>query len=281
MGLKQQTLPFKDWELIIIDNASSSAVKDNFDISWHPNGRTVLEEKLGLTNARLRGIIEARGELLVFVDDDNILNNDFLEITIRIANEHPFIGTFGGNLIGEFEIDPPIWFNKYLNYLAIRKVDRTIWTNNYDKNITPAGAGLIIRDKIAFKYLENAQLNPKRRELGRKGNSLISCEDIDLSFTAIDMGYGIGIFKELILRHLIPKERLQLNYILKLYEANIISTYLLDDLRGNSFNLPNDSYFLILIKKIYKRIFWPSIEYQFSKARYNAYSIIKSLKKGI
>ena len=52
---------------------------DRFNISWHPNGRHVREDELGLTPARLRGVAEAVAELLVFVDDDNILDPDYLE----------------------------------------------------------------------------------------------------------------------------------------------------------------------------------------------------------
>ena len=42
-------------------------------------------ERLGLTPARLRGIRESRGELLVFVDDDNVLERDYLEVALALA----------------------------------------------------------------------------------------------------------------------------------------------------------------------------------------------------
>ena len=38
-------------------------------------GRVVREERLGLTHARLRGHAEASGKILVFVDDDNLLDD--------------------------------------------------------------------------------------------------------------------------------------------------------------------------------------------------------------
>ena len=73
-ALERQSLPAIEWELIIVDNASARPIAEMFDISWHPLGRHVSEEKLGLTSARLRGIEEAKGEFLVFVDDDNVLD---------------------------------------------------------------------------------------------------------------------------------------------------------------------------------------------------------------
>ena len=72
-ALKAQTLPTKDWELLLVDNASKEPLAGRFDLSWHPNARHVRENELGLTTARLRGIREAHSDLLVFVDDDNVL----------------------------------------------------------------------------------------------------------------------------------------------------------------------------------------------------------------
>ncbi|HTB63408.1 MAG TPA: glycosyltransferase family A protein, partial [Opitutales bacterium] len=70
-ALRAQTLLPYQWELIVIDNASQWPVAREFDFSWHPHARVVVESTLGLTPARLRAIREATAELLVFVDDDN------------------------------------------------------------------------------------------------------------------------------------------------------------------------------------------------------------------
>ena len=78
-GLKSQTLDCSHWEFLLIDNASSTPVADQTDLSWHPNARIVIEPQLGLTNARLRGFREAGNELVLMVDDDNDLASDFLE----------------------------------------------------------------------------------------------------------------------------------------------------------------------------------------------------------
>ena len=42
-ALRMQTMPKSDWELIVVDNKSTAAVEERFDVSWHPNGRHVLE----------------------------------------------------------------------------------------------------------------------------------------------------------------------------------------------------------------------------------------------
>ena len=91
-SLEAQTLPREKWELILVDNASVSDKAPRPDLSWHPQSRLVYEEELGLTPARLRGIRETTGDLLVFVDDDNVLDPDFLETAVRTAEEKLFLG---------------------------------------------------------------------------------------------------------------------------------------------------------------------------------------------
>src|SRR5437588_267862 len=53
-ALRLQSLPTSAWELLLIDNASPDPLAARVDLSWHPQGRHVREEKLGLTPARLR-----------------------------------------------------------------------------------------------------------------------------------------------------------------------------------------------------------------------------------
>jgi glycosyltransferase involved in cell wall biosynthesis len=75
-ALRNQTLPLDRWELLLVDNASKEPLTaSSSDISWHPYGRHVREEKVGLSSARLCGMREASSDLCVFVDDDNVLNS--------------------------------------------------------------------------------------------------------------------------------------------------------------------------------------------------------------
>src|ERR1700724_388037 len=78
-ALQAQTLAREHWELLLIDNASNQPLRGRIDLSWHQHAKHVTEQKLGLTFARLRGIRESACELLVFVDDDNVLDPDYLE----------------------------------------------------------------------------------------------------------------------------------------------------------------------------------------------------------
>jgi len=234
-ALKAQTLSRERWEFLLIDNASTQLLREIIDLSWHPNARHIREEKLGLTLARLCGIQEAKAEVIVFVDDDNILDLDYLEIVLQIGKEWPILGAWGGQAVPEFKEKPPDWTKPLWGKLAIREFDQDKWSNliNQDET-TPYGAGLCVRKTVAEKYAELIHTDPKRAKLGRTGKSLSACEDIDLAYTACDIGLGTGIFKDLKLTHLIPPNRLQEEYLLKLIEGLTYSVAILQSFRGKT-----------------------------------------------
>ena len=232
-ALRVQTLSSELWELLLIDNASEKPINLEINLDWHPQARHIREEELGLTPARLRGIREARAELLVFVDDDNVLDSDYLEVALQISHEKPWIGAWGGQIRAEFEVPPPEWAKPYLPCLAIREFNEDKWSNLlHQHETTPCGAGLCIRKSIAEKYVELIQNDPKRLGLDRKGALLISCGDSDLAFTACDMGFGTGQFVALKLAHLIPVNRLEEDYLLRLVEGILYSNIILESFRG-------------------------------------------------
>jgi glycosyltransferase involved in cell wall biosynthesis len=142
-ALRSQTLAVSFWELVIVDNRSDNALADCTDLDWHPCARVVREETLGLTPARLRGIREFKGDLLVLVDDDNVLDADFLETAQRIMEEKPFLGSWSGQCRPAFEQDPPEWTGRYWGNLCIREFEHDVWSNLPRLADTmPCGAGL-------------------------------------------------------------------------------------------------------------------------------------------
>jgi len=131
-ALNAQTLPKNNWELLVVDNASNERLADSLRLSWHPRARHIREDNLGLTSARMRGITEACGELLVFVDDDNVLAPDFLEKARTLYAQRPDLGAFGaGSLEPEFEVRPPSEILPRIRLLALRTVSSARWTKKH------------------------------------------------------------------------------------------------------------------------------------------------------
>lgn len=238
-ALKAQTLPVEQWGLLLVDNVSDDPLQGRWDLSFQPRARIVREDELGLTHARLRGIRETNGELIVFVDDDNVLDPDYLEQVLSISEKWPMLGAWGGQIRGSFEVEPPDWTREYLGNLAIREFDSDRWSNLlHQLETTPFGAGLVIRRQVAEAYRQTVSSDPNRARLDRTGSNLHSFGDIDIAFTAVDIGLGMGLFTALKVTHLIPPERLSEEYFIELLEKGSYSRAILDSFRGRFFSPP-------------------------------------------
>lgn len=222
-ALAKQTLPASEWETILIDNASTPPVDMNSVRSSAPENLSILQEpKLGLTHARKAGLQQARGELIVFVDDDNVLAPDYLEQSIRLMTTHPSVGLAGGKSLPEFEIRPQPWQQEFLPLLALRDYgDTTSITttlrppgsihNEYPHH-APIGAGLVARREAFQPWLSKGHASIT----GRHGASLASGEDNDIVMCAVSSGWHTAYFPELFLTHLIPSGRLDAAYLARL-----------------------------------------------------------------
>jgi glycosyltransferase involved in cell wall biosynthesis len=219
-ALQAQTLPSKDWELLLVDNASKEPLARRFDLSWQPNARHVREEKTGLTHARLCGIAEAKGDVLVFVDDDNVLRADYLAACLKISAAWPQLGAWGGSCIPEFEVEPPAELRPWLHGLLIEKLKEPLWAKlPAGGPALPAGAGMAVRRAVATYYREQVLRDPMRQALDRSGKTLGSGGDSDMALCGYPLGLGTGRFPELELTHLINARRLTLEYLAGIHEG--------------------------------------------------------------
>jgi glycosyltransferase involved in cell wall biosynthesis len=210
--LAAQTLPHDRWEAILVDNGSQPAVADVL-VPQSAGVRIVVHPDVGLTSARLRGIREAAGELLVFVDDDNLLDADYLAEAVRLADAWPHVGVFGGRISPEFQADPPEWLVPFYSHLALAAFDHDEWSNlGDDRAVIPCGAGLCIRRAPALAYAAHVTTDQRRLALDRFDDRTLSCGDTDMVLTCLDEGWGSARFTELHLTHVIPASRLDYAY---------------------------------------------------------------------
>jgi glycosyltransferase involved in cell wall biosynthesis len=78
--LARQTLPPEQFEVIVVDDGSKVAATEHVDTGRYPFALSVLrQDNAGPSAARHRGALQARGSILVFVDDDMDLPPHFLE----------------------------------------------------------------------------------------------------------------------------------------------------------------------------------------------------------
>ena len=84
-SLSQQTVARSDYEIIVVDDGSSDG---SAEVARKRGARAFQQEKKGAGAARNRGIREARGEVILFLDADCEANADWIaKISEPIGNE--------------------------------------------------------------------------------------------------------------------------------------------------------------------------------------------------
>jgi glycosyltransferase involved in cell wall biosynthesis len=222
-GLRAQSLPTESWQLLVVDNASQAGAVSASDFSWHANSRIIVEPKLGLTPARLRGIAEATGAVIVFVDDDNVLAPEYLDRVRHLAQTQPRTGAWGGRVLPQFESATAPWHAEFLSMLALRDLgpdaievpapgSPDMRITSYPESI-PLGAGMAIRKVAATHYAATVGSSKLRAQLDRRGRILSSGGDNDLMLTVLRGGWNVAYQPELVVTHQIPAERLSAAYL--------------------------------------------------------------------
>lgn len=217
----QKEIPVSQWEVILVDNASSDNTAEKAQEIWNsftaikPEFKVVYEATPGLSAARNKGIQESKFKYVLFCDDDNWLDQNYLAIALSIMNSSPNIGALGGMGLPVFEKEEPpyFWQNQY-HVLAVGSQ----W--NKEGDITDErgvlyGAGMVL-NKTAFKILKE-KYNFKFQVSDRIGDSLISSGDHELCLALKHIGFRILFYKSLIFKHYIPERRTSLKYYKKLF----------------------------------------------------------------
>lgn len=112
----QQKFSPEQFEILIIDNGSTDKTKEVSEaaISACPdyNIRYFYEPVPGLLSGRHRGALEAKGDILVFIDDDIQADPGWL-MAIHEAFKEPDVHLVGGKNLPNYEAEPPSWL-KYM-----------------------------------------------------------------------------------------------------------------------------------------------------------------------
>lgn len=209
-----------EFELIIVDNCSSNNFLNHIEIEnlFNNNVRVLKESKQGLAYARIKGIVNAKYEIIVFVDDDNELSNDYINNVALLFTKYPKVKIWGAGIINvEFIDGARSWVKKYMmDFFQNRNLSETLIGNKEGwSSFYPVGSGMVI-EKEAFNIYLDSYNSGQLSATGRKGNSLASGEDSQIIWTVIKSGYWVGSSPLLKLSHIIPKKRTTFSYLKRL-----------------------------------------------------------------
>jgi len=248
-------------ELLIIDNNSTPPLKDAGYLRGLPLG-VIREPVQGLTAARAAAVRNARGRIVLFVDDDNVLTAGYLSGVVAAFTD-PALGVLGGSIVPEYESPPPPWLSAFEDQLAIRRypADLVVETTSLPyTSYFPVGAGCAVLRSVALAHVTDSET--RGRIEGRKGDALSSGEDLDLDLFALSAGYKLRIVGSLSLTHVIPAQRTTEQYISRLVVSNVVSAAEVDRKWRASFGRPVFDFLSIgrvnvAIRRLYFRLLAP------------------------
>jgi glycosyltransferase involved in cell wall biosynthesis len=223
-ALREQVLSYMDWELVVIDNASRDSLEGCLNLSGLPSARIIRNQvpelEAGLVDARTLGIGNTSGDIIVFVDDDNLLAPGFLAEALVIEGLRPDLGAWGGNINLLYEKPELRPAAELEGLLCKREISKPIWSNVTDHYAsTPWGAGLCIRRVVAKAHVAKLKREPDRRRLDPVGREMRFGGDTDMVDTGLGLGYGKGVFPSLCVTHLIPARRCDPAFLARALEA--------------------------------------------------------------
>ena len=163
----------------------------------------VCEPEPGLSRARNRAIAEARGELLIWIDDDVQVEPGWLAAYVEASLRHPDASFFGGATLPWFERPPPAWIAESFDALAdvwsIRLLPET--PAPIERRRLPVGANFAIRTAVQRRHAYDPRL-------GRRQGDLTSGEETAVLRRLLAEGNTGWWVPAARVRHWIPAERL-------------------------------------------------------------------------
>jgi len=212
------------WEVLVVDNASTDGTREVALSSWPAQApaplRVVAEPQLGLSYAHLRGFAEARYELICFVEDDNWICPEWLELVSEIMERHPQVGACGGMGEAVCEITLPTWFERVQYCYAVgpqgAQTGDVTWSRGY-----LWGAGLTIR-RSAWQSLVKTGFHPLLED--RQGTKLSTGGDVELCLALRLLGWRLWYDPRLRFRHLLHAQRLEWAYLRRLTHGMGVAT---------------------------------------------------------
>ena len=213
-GLAHIRQPSQPWELVVIDNASSDATPELLSAKeWRPAGmdvHIVREENIGLSNARNRALAEARGDYLLFMDDDETPDPAWLSEYEHAMREYQ-PDALGGRIEVLFEDGArPEWLqDELLGFLGKLDHGESRWLT---ERTTPIFGG-----NFAFHRRIFDRIGGFDTRLGRQGNINVGGEDTEIYRRLLEHGCRVRWVREAIINHRIQTPKLRRNYFLDLH----------------------------------------------------------------
>ncbi len=169
-----------EWEVLVVNNNSTD--QTDAVISRHRGRlpiRRLFEPTPGKSNALNRAIQAVRGELILWTDDDVLVDRHWLAEYVAAAEAFPRDSFFGGPIEPVFDASPPVWLRRSWEHLrgAYGSLDLGTEPLRLEEDQLPYGANFAIRTRVQRCYLYDPSMCLRENErLG--GEDILLCRQL-------------------------------------------------------------------------------------------------------
>ncbi|MEO8315760.1 MAG: glycosyltransferase [Pseudomonadota bacterium] len=178
-----------EWELVVVDNGSTDSTKSvvrRFAARTSFPVQYLYEDIPGLSRCRNKGLEAARGDIVLFIDDDCYAESGYLAAAFELLDS-PGVDYFGGRVILHDPDDAPV----------------TIKTETTSEYFAPGSflrAGVVHGANMGFRRDVIEQIGGFNEGLGA-GTPVAAGEDIEYIARASAAGFRGGYFPTPVVRH--------------------------------------------------------------------------------
>jgi glucosyl-dolichyl phosphate glucuronosyltransferase len=218
-ALVTQQWPGRPFEILVVDNASVDHTEAVVKTTAQRTTVPVIylrEERAGKSHALNTALAHARGDLLVFTDDDVLPAPEWLVSYVR-AFEETGADYAAGRILPLWETPPPRWMSPALHgVLAITDggTERLPLGRGVNVQIMPIGANMAVRRHVVDRI---GGWNPS---LGKLQGTLRTGEDHEFALRMTAAGLA-GVYEPTaVVQHRVPADRLEKTYFQRWFYDN-------------------------------------------------------------
>lgn len=210
-SIKRLIVPFQvQLRVIVVDNASTDGTAKLLqrfaaDEKFTRRHQVLLlqESKQGHTHARNRAIAELDSDLLIWTDDDVLLDAFLLQRYVEFADANRQIVFFGGKIEPDFEVTPEKWISENWEQLKGCFAERDLGEEvlPFSAERLPYGANFAIRSAVQQRF-------PFDVKLGRQGEVVNGEDELEMMRRVLSGGFEGSWVPEARVKHFIDRSRM-------------------------------------------------------------------------
>jgi glycosyltransferase involved in cell wall biosynthesis len=206
-----QVPPSVSWEILVVDNNSKDqtrSVIESFCEKYPGHFRYLFEARPGKSHALNAGLRATQADIVAFMDDDVVVDPDWLlELTVCLQRGH--CAGSGGRILPDWTGPRPNWLPLADRYGLAPLAMFDLGTEPAQLDESPFGTNMAFKREVFEKY------GVFRTDLGPRPDSEIRNEDTEFGQRVLAAGETLWYVPSAVVHHAVPESRLRQEYFLK------------------------------------------------------------------